>query len=66
MFACLLAMIFHIQVKTLIVACGVGRMAETKAKGNAGAYAVSNYLPSLILYCLIVSSFIAPVHIWIF
>jgi len=29
----------EMQAKTLLVACGVGRMAEVKAKGNVGAYA---------------------------
>lgn len=28
------------QARTLLVACGVGRMAEAKARGNVGAYAV--------------------------
>jgi len=29
----------EMQAKTLLVACGVGRMAEVKAQGNVGAYA---------------------------
>lgn len=35
------------QVKTLLVAAGIGRMAEAKAKGNAGAYAVSPFIQSI-------------------
>ena len=40
------------QLKTLLVACGVARMAENKAKGNAGAYAVRLPPSALLMWSI--------------